>query len=75
MTSNTQSMTPEDIEKHKDYFENYGKKTDEDCEELLLAQFNAWLDSMRFDNRLTEEEQDTCWDMLNIVHKIQERME
>jgi len=44
-----------------------------DPEEEDLAIINAWLDSARFDKELTEKEQDTCWDMLAIVHRLQEK--
>jgi len=38
-----------------------------------MAYFNGWLDSMRFDDRLTEKEQDTCWEMLNLIMRLQEK--
>lgn len=42
----------------------------EDTEECELALVNAWLDSARFDTRLTEEEQDACWTVLEAVARI-----
>lgn len=37
----------------------------------LLAWVNTWLDSARFDNDLTEEEQDACWTVLSAVARLQ----
>jgi len=51
--------------------EMFDKLMGRDETELLLI-FNGWLDSMRFDDRLTEDQQNTCWEMLSIVHRIQE---
>jgi len=41
-------------------------------EQELLALFNGWLDCERFNNDLTEEEQDACWIVLDIVKRHQE---
>lgn len=40
-------------------------------DEELLIWVNTWLDSARFDNRLTEEEQDACWIVLSAVARLQ----
>lgn len=37
----------------------------------LLTWVNTWLDSARFDNDLTEEEQDACWIVLSAVARLQ----
>ena len=41
-------------------------------EQELLALFNGWLDCERFNDDLTEEEQDACWIVLDIVKRHQE---
>ena len=41
----------------------------------LLIWVNTWLDSARFDKRLTEEEQDACWIVLDAVARLQEERE
>ena len=38
----------------------------------LLVWVDTWLDCARFDNRLTKEEQDACWTVLNAVARLQE---
>ena len=40
-------------------------------EDELLMWVNTWLDSARFDDRLTEDEQDACWVVLGAVARVQ----
>lgn len=50
-----------------------GKKHIQNIDEQeLLALFNGWLDGERFNDDLTEEEQDACWIVLDIVKRHQE---
>ena len=51
--------------------DKWNRRMDE-SEEYELAFVNGWLDSARFDDRLTEEEQDACWTVLNAIARIQE---